>query len=209
MKPAELLAAIDSIRNTLITDIKGRIEIQTHNSFFIVIDKDNSVRRSSNVSFIYSGDFKFAIMIVDYGFITQPWYKNNWEFAGFITPDNIISKIEGIRWSIEDVWFDFTRYGSMAPIFIINLNSEANKVIKYLTTPDGFDHAWKFFEEINEECDSLDSAIFYQRYFKERLTKEDQQLKIEQYKLQISSKNNIIEQYKELIDLIEQKVKVN
>jgi hypothetical protein len=206
MTPTELISAIDIIRNSKLEDIKGRINIESNSSFFIVVYKDGIVKRQSNVSFVFSGDFIYAIIIVDFGYMTQNvWSKNTWEFAGFITPNSVISSIKGANWSITDISFGFTPHGYKAPSLKIKLNDDLSKGITYSTQPDKFENAWKLFEELNEHCNTIESATLYLKYFDECLKAHNQQLSIEQYKTELANKDSIINQYKYLLNIIEEK----
>jgi len=208
MTPTELITSIEQIKRYKLDDIKGRVDFYTNSSFFIVINKDNSLRRESTISFVYNGGFNYALFIVDFGYLQQQiWHKNSWEFAAIITPTGIISSILGENWSMVDLYFNFTPYGSMAPSFVFSLNSSPDKKITYDTSPDKFDLAWKFFRELDLNCSSLPEAEIYIKYYKEKLSRKDQETTLDLYKAEVEQKESIINQYKDLLELIEEKMK--
>jgi len=208
MTSNELITAIDQIRKHKIEDIKGRISsYYSSSSIFIVIQNNRVVSRTSNISFIYSGNFNYALFIVDYGFVQEKkWNKNNWEFAGIITPNNIIASIPGEHWSLTNIHFGFTPYGYMAPSFVFTLNTDLDKYITYETSSDNFDLAWKFFLELDTECTTYEQAMIYQKYYNERLRRSELELTVENFKTELAEKNSVIYQYKDLLKLIEEKI---
>ncbi|MDF3077438.1 MAG: hypothetical protein K0S09_1327 [Sphingobacteriaceae bacterium] len=210
MNVPEVLQAIEVIKAAKFEEIVARMSPYSKTIDYIVVYNDNRCRTTNSPSFFYEPEYKYAFFLAYYGYTSGSWSKSNHELIAMLCNQSspIISKVSAENWAVTNLHFNFTRYGMLAPCITIARTEELGRTLEYEVsgTPD-FQEAWNFFLEVDENCSTLKEALIYKEYYKTRLKQEKQEYTLEQYKMELAEKSNIISQYEQLLETIESKIK--
>jgi hypothetical protein len=205
------LQAIEEIKKSKFEDIKSSTLCISQSAKYLVIYESGKSILNTTISSFWTDDYKYIFVVGDYGYIIgQGYSKYDFELIAIASKENIITEIKGKNWTIKRIDFGFARYGYQAPSLVIALNEHENCSINYAASSlTDFEDAWRFFIELDDNCTTLESAEHFKNYYQEKLETKNQTYTLNQYTKEIQEKNSIINQYKDLLKLIEDKLNVS
>lgn len=185
----------------------GRPDILIDPRFYSIYS-DSTVKTNSTVAFALVGDPKF---ILCYAKTNQEWRtKFAHELIAIFDQDgNSIKELELNHWTLSNILpSDYEIKGfnlySRTNDETVTFNNITNNIQSEKLS---FSDLWLMIIEVDANCKTTQEATIYLKYLLNKRSLKGNALALEEFKIKMLEKQNLIDQYKELLDKIESIVK--
>jgi len=165
--------------------------------FYSIFD-DGTVKTNVSVGFASIGNPKY---IVCFAKGPYDWQKNSWhELVAIIDQESkLTNEISLNRWALRDITlYDSNRVDNFRLRLLLDDKSfDVKSVIRGEDLQ--LSEIWKMLIEIDANCSNEAEAIIYLNYLLKKRKVKTLEFSLEEFKARLSEKNNIINQYKELL----------
>lgn len=176
---------------------------------FFTVDNNNKVEEWKMVSeTIFDNSWIICCTYTEY---QDYGLKGNYlKFAIIDKQGEPVNKIILSKWTMSKINFSATKYEEPVPEITVHLNNNPDEVL-ILTFYKGktFQNVWNYFLRIDQECNTISEAKFFHQYFENLYTCVNKDKALEKYKLEIEQKNNVINQYQDLLKKIDERFNSN
>ncbi|WP_316812952.1 hypothetical protein [Pedobacter heparinus] len=202
------LELFNTLKAQALTDLQNENYKTNHPHTYVSIKADGRVKVGT-ISLVSDSTSVYAIAFAKLGYKENGFSKTTYVKYLIIKQDNeIVEKIDLGKWSLDIVFNVFGSHGHNIPNGIITLNDDPRQQIEYyVDSLADFKEIWDFFVQVNDHCSSAESAAIYKEFYKEQIEKRNRLRDYKYLEEKLLKQEDLIVQYKGLIDKIEALVK--
>lgn len=195
---------INDLMNLAVDDLNARNEPFKARKLFYTIDQNNIVSEHTLLTSTAFNNRCWTIACTDYSYSTNFGMYINYDLACIVDKNgSVVNTISLDNWSLIEIRFETSR-DKPRPKFRFAKNNNLEESIELSSVfASKVQHAWNFFIEINQKCNTIREAEFYRDYFISNIQHNHTTRTLDEYRRELNECKDLIKQHRELIEKLE------